>query len=241
MTELLCVAVMDVMEIRRAVALEDGNWWYAARRRLIAREIEDLPPGRALDVGAAGGGNTRVLAERGWQAIATDFSPAAVDLARERGLTARQADARDLPFGDGEFDLVTSFDVLEHILEHRAAATEIARVLRPGGIALISVPCDMALWSAHDEVLGHVRRYSKDTLRDLLEGAGLTVDALWSWNVLLRPVAQWRRKKATGCDLEELPRAVNAALSAVLRLESVLPVRSLPGVSLVARCRRIDR
>ena len=63
---------------------------------------------------------------------------------------------------------MTAFDVLEHIDEDYLVAAEIARVLRPGGTALIAVPCDMALWSAHDEPVGHVRRYSRVGLTEVL-------------------------------------------------------------------------
>ncbi|GAB3667951.1 hypothetical protein GCM10027589_34170 [Actinocorallia lasiicapitis] len=230
---------MDVVEIERAVALEDGNWWYQERRAIIARELRRLPKaGHALDLGAAGGGNTRVLLDHGWTAVATDFSPEAVEHAVARGLDAVQADARDLPFPSTSFDFVQCLDVMEHIVEDDQVASEIARVLRPGGTALISVPADMRLWSAHDESLGHVRRYTREGLASVLTGAGLVVDDLRSWNVLLRPVAAVRRKKATGCDLEQLSAPVNAALLAIVRAERYLPLGKLPGISLFARVRR---
>lgn len=230
---------MDTIEIQRAVALEDRNWWYRERRAIIARELRRLGrPGRALDIGAAGGGNTRVLCAHGWQAVATDYSERAVELARERGLPTMHADARRLPMGAAEFDLVTAFDVLEHIEEDDDAIAEIVRVLRPGGTALIAVPCDMALWSAHDVAVGHVRRYTRDGLRALVEGAGLIIDDLWSWNVLLRPVAAWRRRKSTGSDLAELSPVINAGLTAIIAAERYLPVKSLPGVSLMLRAHR---
>jgi SAM-dependent methyltransferase len=235
---------LDTIEIQRAVALEDRNWWYRERRAIIARELRRIGrPGRALDIGAAGGGNTRVLRGHGWQAIAADSSETAVALARQRGLEAMHADACQLPMGDGEFDLVTAFDVLEHIDEDHTAAAEIGRVLRPGGTALIAVPCDMALWSAHDVAVGHVRRYTRDALRDLVECSGLVVDDVWSWNVLLRPVVALRRRKSAGSesagsDLTDLPRVVNAGLTAVIALERFLPVKSLPGVSLMLRAHR---
>ncbi|MFF3442975.1 class I SAM-dependent methyltransferase [Streptosporangium sp. NPDC002721] len=233
---------MEATEILRTVEVEDRHWWYRERRAILARELRGLrrlgPPGRALDVGAAGGGNTRVLVEHGWDALVADFSETAVELARERGLRAIHADARDLPLPDGEFDLVTAFDVLEHIEEDGRAAGELVRVLRPGGTALITVPCDMALWSAHDVASGHVRRYTREGLDALLTGAGLVVDRLWSWNVLLRPVVALRRRRLSGSDVTETPRLVNAALTAVVVAERYLPVRSLPGVSLVARAHR---
>jgi SAM-dependent methyltransferase len=133
---------------------------------------------------------------------------------------------------------VTAFDVLEHIDEDYLAAAEIARVLRPGGTALIAVPCDMALWSAHDDAVGHVRRYSRSELTGLVQKAGLTMEKMWSWNVLLRPVVALRRKSSAGSDLEEVAPLVNRLLTAVVVAERYLPVRSWPGVSLMVRARR---
>ncbi|NRQ34940.1 class I SAM-dependent methyltransferase [Nonomuraea sp. NN258] len=232
---------METTEIRRLVALEDTHWWYRERRAILRRELRGMGrPGQALDIGAAGGGNTRVLVEAGWDATATDFSHTAVDVARERGLKAVQADARALPFESSGFDLVTAFDVLEHVQEDHLVAEEIARVLRPGGRVLIAVPCDMSLWSAHDDAVGHVRRYDRETLTAAVEKAGLSVERVWSWNVLLRPVVAWHRRRSTGSDLQETPALVNAGLSAVVAVERYLPVRSFRGVSLFLRA-RLDR
>jgi SAM-dependent methyltransferase len=227
---------MEAAEIQKLAELEDRHWWYRERRALVARELRRLgTPGRALDIGAAGGGNTRVMREKGWQATAIDYSAEAVEVARGRGLDAMRADARDIPVASGSIDLVVAFDVLEHIDEDHLVAQEIARVLRPGGTALIAVPCDMALWSAHDEAVGHVRRYTRTSLADVVGKTGLAIDHVWSWNVLLRPVVAWRRRASTGSDLEHLPGPVNAALSAIIAAERVLPVKSLPGVSLIMR------
>ncbi|MEW9546825.1 class I SAM-dependent methyltransferase [Nonomuraea sp. NPDC050783] len=231
---------METEEIRRLIALEDSHWWYRERRAILRRELRELGrPGVALDVGAAGGGNTRVLAEAGWDATATDTSEAALEVARQRGVNAVRADARALPFESGSVDLVTAFDVLEHIREDHLVTEEIARVLAPGGHALIAVPCDMTLWSAHDDAVGHLRRYRRESLTVVVEKAGLEVDRIWSWNVLLRPLVTWhRRRRSVGSDLHEMPLLVNAGLSAVVRAERYLPVRSLRGVSLFLRARR---
>ncbi|MEU9830625.1 class I SAM-dependent methyltransferase [Streptosporangium sp. NPDC048047] len=230
---------MEAIEIRRTVELEDRHWWYRERRAILARELRRIgAPGAALDIGAAGGGNTRVLVEHGWDALVADFSETAVELARQRGLRAVHADARDLPLPDAGFDLVVAMDVLEHIEEDDAAARELVRVLRPGGRALISVPCDMALWSAHDVASGHVRRYTGDGLTALLTEAGLAIDRMWSWNVLLRPVVARRRRHTSGSDVVETSPLVNLALTAVITAERYLPVKSRPGVSLIVRAHR---
>lgn len=230
---------MEATEIRRLVQLEDKHWWYRERRAILAKELRRFGrPGRALDIGAAGGGNTRVLVQHGWDATATDFSDVAVEVARERGLKAVHADARDLPVESDSLDLVTAFDVLEHIEEDYLVTEQIARVLRPGGHALIAVPCDMSLWSAHDDAVGHVRRYCRDTLTEVVEKGGLTVERLWSWNVLLRPVVARRRRTSTGSDLEEMSALVNAGLSAIVCAERYLPVKSRRGVTLFLHARK---
>lgn len=219
--------------------VEDHHWWFRERRSLLARELRRLgSPGRALDIGAAGGGNTRVLAAHGWRTLAGDFSAAAVRIARDRGVDAVHLDARHLPLASGQFDLVTAFEILEHIAEDDRAAAEIRRVLRPGGTALITVPCDMRLWSAHDVAVGHVRRYTRAGIASLVETAGLVIDRLWSWNVLLRPAVALHRRHSTGCDIAATSRLVDSFLSAVIVTERYLPVKSLPGVSLILRAHR---
>jgi SAM-dependent methyltransferase len=228
---------VEVTEIEKLTQLEDKHWWYAERRTLLRRMIRGVAPGDALDIGAAGGGNTRVMTRAGWRPVALEYSAAGAGVAQSRGLTVVRADAQALPFAQDSFDLVVAFDVLEHVVRDDVMASEIHRVLRPGAVGLIAVPADMRLWSAHDEAVGHVRRYDREGLHRVLSLSGLQVESLWSWNVLLRPVAAFRRRRSTGSDLEELPRVVNIGLRAVVAAEKYLPVKSLPGVSLVAQVR----
>src|SRR5215467_6192263 len=193
---------MKPAELQLLTSLEDRHWWYRERRAVLTRQLRRLPAaGRALDIGAAGGGNTRVLQQHGWDAVALEYSDSVADVAKARGISAIRADARFLPLDTASCGLVTAFDILEHIDEDYLAAAEIARVLRRGGTTLIAVPCDMALWSAHDDAVGHVRRYSRPELARLVQKAGLTMEKMWSWNVLLRPVVALRRKSSAGSDL----------------------------------------
>ncbi len=230
---------MKPAELQLLTSLEDRHWWYRERRAILTRELRRVPVmGRALDIGAAGGGNTRVLQAHGWQALALEYSESVADVAKARGITAIRADARDLPLASASCGLVTAFDILEHIDEDYLAAAEITRVLKPGGTALIAVPCDMALWSAHDDEVGHVRRYTRQELVGVMQKAGLTVDEVWSWNVLMRPLVALRRRSSTGSDLNEVPPLVNGVLTSIIVAERYLPTKSLPGVSLFLRARR---
>jgi len=225
-------------EVRKLTELEDRHWWYRERRALLARAIAGLTPGDALDVGAAGGGNTRVLHRHGWRAAALEYGTEGAQVCAERGIAVLRADATRLPLVPQALDLVVAFDVLEHLDDDKAAASGVFEALRPGGVFLVAVPCDMRLWSEHDVAVGHVRRYTRTELVDLLEGAGFVIDEVRSWMVLLRPAVALRRRTSTGSDLNDPPAWLNRALHSVVALERWLPVGALPGVSLLVRARR---
>ena len=228
---------MEGTEVRKLAALEDAHWWYRERRHLLSRAIQGLRPGTAMDIGAAGGGNTRVLRDAGWSVVALEYGVEGAQVAAERGLPVLRGDATALPVADGSLDLVVAFDVLEHILDDDSAVAEVKRALRPGGTFLIAVPADPRLWSEHDVAVDHVRRYTRPTLTGVLERGGFEVDSMDSWNVLLRPVVALRRRSSSGSDLEELHPVVNLGLRAIVTAERYLPVRSLPGVTLLAQAR----
>lgn len=229
---------MEGTEVRKLAALEDTHWWYAERRHLLGNMIRSLAPGRALDVGAAGGGNTRVLRDAGWRVAALEYGADGAHVASERGLPVLRADATRLPVASESLDLVVAFDVLEHLVDDDACVDDIYRVLRPGGTFLVAVPCDPKLWSQHDVAVDHVRRYTRNTLHDVLVEGGFVLESMTSWNVLLRPVVWMRRRKSSGSDLEELSPVVNLGLRAIVTVERYLPVKRLPGVTLFVRARK---
>ncbi|EWT03127.1 methyltransferase [Intrasporangium oryzae NRRL B-24470] len=226
---------MEGTEVRKLAELEDDHWWYRERRHLLATAISGLAPGRAIDIGAAGGGNTRVLREHGWDAVALEYGAEGAEVAHDRGLATLRGDATRLPIADASLDLVVSFDVLEHLHDDDGAVREVRRVLKPGGTYLVAVPADPRLWSSHDEAVDHIRRYTRQGLVDLLERGGFDVQQVQSWNVLLRPVVAVRRRRSNGSDLEDLHPVVNLGLRTIITAERYLPVKSLPGVSLLVR------
>jgi SAM-dependent methyltransferase len=234
---------MDDEEIRRSAELEQRHWWYAGRRALVRRTLAGTATGRALDVGCGPAGNSAVLRSLGWQVTALDYAFDSAALARSRGLNATQGDARSLPFRPDTFDLVMSSDAWEHIDDDAAVAAESFRVLRPGGQLFVMVPAGMDLWSGHDIALGHVRRYERDELIELVQGAGFKVDQVASWNVLLRPVARARRKsrEVSQSEMEPVHPVVNLALRSVVAIESVLPVGNRRGISLAIRASKPEQ
>lgn len=237
---------MEATEIRKLALLEDAHWWYRERRVLLRQMVERQFPGSAhgrvaIDVGAAGGGNTRVLRDLGFFAIPVEYELEGAVVARERGLAVACADARALPFENGSADLVVAFDVLEHIEEDHLALCEIRRILRPGGLLFVAVPADMRLWSDHDASVGHIRRYSAEQLAAVASDAGLRVTQIRSWNVLLRGVVAARRSRQVGSDLDELSGFVNLTLRGVITLERHIKwLGGRRGVSLLMQARHED-
>jgi len=230
---------MDDEELRRSAALEERHWWYSGRRALVRRLMRGVPAGRAVDVGPGPGGNAAVLRDLGWQVTGVELTEVGAELCAARGLDVVRGDATRLPLADASVDLVMSTDVWEHVDDHESVAAESWRVLRPGGRLLVAVPAGMELWSGHDVALGHVRRYERDQLVELVERHGFAIHDVASWNVLLRPVARMRRSSnESESEMEAVAAPVNAGLRAALALESLLPVGRFRGLSLVVRAFR---
>jgi len=162
--------------------VEGAHWWFVGRRRIIERFLEqicaklktDRP--HILDVGCGTGANLEMLARFG-DAEGVDVSPEALTFCRERGLdNVRQGEAERLPFADDSFDLITALDVVEHLDDDAAGLREMRRVLRPGGRALLFVPAFMFLWGVQDDVSNHRRRYTRSSLKKLVQESGLVVE-----------------------------------------------------------------
>ena len=233
--------------------VELTHWWFRGRRRVLVdllRKAVGVQPGpvRILDYGCGTGGNISAYAAYG-AVIGIEPDESAVRLAQRRGSAYFcRATGTQIPFGEGTFDVVMASDVLEHIQDDRKAASEIARVLRPGGTAVISVPAHPWLFSSHDMALYHFRRYSKSALRNVLEDCGMRLELLSYWNATLFPaiclqrlLSKRRRSQEPRSDTESSPRPVNEALAALLAGEAlILRHMSLPwGLSLVVTAKRV--
>ena len=98
-------------------------------------------PGRLLDVGCAGGRFVQLAQEAGFQAKGCDIMPEQIEYGvKELGLDLVAGELQDLRFGEGEFDVVTLWDVIEHVPSPLTLTTEIARILKPGGHLLVQTP-----------------------------------------------------------------------------------------------------
>lgn len=233
-------------------AIEDRHWWFVGRREVLlaelTRRLESRSGLRLLDFGCGTGTMALHLARFG-EVHALDRDPQAVSYCRARGVPrVEQLDDHRIPFGDASFDVVTTFDVLEHIDDDLFAMSELRRVLKPGGTLLCAVPAFPFLWGAQDEISHHFRRYVRPQLSTRLEDAGLEVLRASYFNSLLFPpiaairllrrALPARRDEELTSDFGTGPAALNGLLGRLFAAEArLLARRDLPfGVSLFALC-----
>lgn len=236
---------MDRIVYDRMAAHDSTHWWYRARRDILADYLTRyaaLPAdARILEIGCGTGHNLPMLSGFG-RVEAIEIDPAARAIAGERlGRPVGDAPLPALPGVErGAYDLVAVLDVVEHIEDDVAALKAMGDLLKPGGKILIAVPAHQWMWSAHDVVNHHHRRYSKATLAAAIERAGLRAKKLTYFNSLLFPLAAAARLagRMTGRDDSDdspPPKPLNTAFETIFRLERHLVGRlpMTPGVSIV--------
>ena len=215
---------------------EDRHWWYRGRRTVLENVIAGLrlpAQARILDAGAGSGRNMVELRRHG-AVTAIELSPTSVCLARARDVgEVVEGSVLDMPFESGSFDLATSLDVIEHLEDDLGALRELRRVVAPGGCLLVTVPAYQWLWSGHDEVNHHHRRYTRRSLRVVGEQAGWKQVRTTYFNSLLLPVAMVlrimdrfsRKTTESSLDLWVPPQPLNWLMERPLALEAALIAR----------------
>jgi SAM-dependent methyltransferase len=237
---------MERIVYDRMAELDSRHWWYRARREILADLIRRRIPlphdPRILEIGC-GTGHNLVMLKRFGRVDAVEIDGAARAIASQRlGRPVMDAPLPALTgVEEGAYDLVALLDVLEHVQEDREALRSIARRLRPGGRILLAVPAHPWMWSAHDVVNHHKRRYTRRTLRETVAGAGLKLEMMSWFNSLLFPLAAAARfagkvRRKEDSDDKLPPRPLNALFEAVFGLEryAIGRLPFPPGVSLVA-------
>jgi SAM-dependent methyltransferase len=227
------------------VACRKKIHFYKADRRYAASFKNDLS---IVDVGCGTGGNFEFLENFG-RVSGADNSTFAVEYCRKKGKTVKLVSKDVLPFPDGSCDLVTIFDVLEHIENDGRMIEECRRILRKGGKIVAAVPAYMSIWSSHDEILGHRRRYSKKELLGKIEEGGFRTIKITHCITFMFPIIfvfrlvskRFSRDVRTNSAYFMLPGIVNSLLAAILRIESCLidKIKMPFGCSVVAVAEKI--
>ena len=228
---------------RQTHHIEGEHWWFVHRRRLVHDLIEarfpSSRPRRGLDVGCGSGGNLATLGRYCDETVGLDRAELPLRLARRAhpGRALVQGDANLLGghFREESFDLITLFNVLYHRWVHddEAVLRDAWRLLRPGGLLVLTEAAHPLLLRRHDIVGFGARRYSRAALRGIVEGVGLKVLRESYFNSLALPAAvvasmldrvtgRLRRPPREGEEVGELqipPRWLNRGMLSLLKLE----------------------
>jgi SAM-dependent methyltransferase len=223
--------------------LERSHWWFLVRKQILReRLLGMLPPDRPLqilNIGASTCATSEMLAEFG-NVVSVEYDPFCVEYTRSRlEIELEQGSILELRFANHSFDLVCAFDVIEHVEDDGRAVSEMKRVCKPCGIVAVTVPAFRFLWSHHDVVNHHYRRYTMSQLRALFimnssdahANDGRQIYHSYFNTLLFPPVAAFRLlsglipsnliRKGSGVDNNILPSdsPVNKLLKGLFGLE----------------------
>lgn len=158
-------------------AIEERSFWFAHRNRCITALLAQFPPpgdGALFDIGAGNGFVARAIADAGIPVVVVEPGAAGTRNARVRGLrNVVCASLESARFSPKSLASAGLFDVVEHLPDDAAFLGRVRDLLIPGGRVYLTVPAYPALWSDEDEIAGHHRRYTRDSLGRLLKQAGL--------------------------------------------------------------------
>ena len=203
---------------------------------------------KVLDIGCGSGENTKILKNIN-QYYGIDISKNSINDAYTNKVTNLcLGTANALPFKSNSFGLVLFLDVLEHLDDEETAIQEVHRILTKDGMCIVSVPAFRFLWSGHDMVNHHRKRYTKSELKDLLVSK-FTIKKITYWNFFLFfPLAINRVIKNVVCNQQQpkshfrmIPNCINKLLVFILSIENALILYgiNLPvGVSVVCVCKK---
>ena len=237
---------MERVVYQQMAELDDRHWWYRARRRIIAdlirREVRPPADAQILELGCGTGHNLAMLSGFG-HVDGLELDEEARTISEER--LGRKIMSSPLPelgeVPDRHYDLIGAFDVIEHIDDDHAALASIATKLKPAGKFVMTVPAHQWMWSAHDVVNHHKRRYSKPSLKALIERSPMELERVGYFNSFLFPLAVAERaaSKVRGkndADVRLPPAPINAAFEKIFEAERYLVGRLPlpPGLSLFA-------
>ena len=217
--------------------VEDTYWWYQVLRMEVINDVASrFPSGKTcklLDAGCGTGGMLHTLRETHpeWQVTGLDLSSVAVEYCQQRGFAdVIRGSVEEMPFPNASFDVVVNLDVLYHrqVFQNRALS-EIARVLKPGGLLILNLPAFDILRGRHDIAIHGTRRYTVKRTLELLGSIHFKPETVFCWNAwLFFPLLSWRLLTrwfkppsggGTKSDLSTLPPKINALLAAIGRLD----------------------
>ncbi len=228
---------------------ERTYWWFTARKQILESVIGKIIKKKAyplpldiLNIGP-GGGSTSIMLENFGRVKSLEFDEVLFDYCKnEQKLDVDKGSITNLPYRDESYDIVCAFDVIEHIEDDKKAMVELKRVVKKNGLVLITVPAFHFMWSRHDEVNNHFRRYTKISINQL--GKSLKLSLFYSsyFNFFLflpilavRTLERLKSQNNSRRDFDEfqLNKTSNKILHSIFKKEKYImfPIKFPIGVS----------
>ena len=236
---------------RKFFEVQKKHWWFVSKKKIVLDFIDRYVPTndnhKILDIGCGSGLMLNALEQIG-DTYGMDMSDDAINFSKEifSGTVKKGMLPDNISYDEEYFSLVVALDVIEHVDDDRASLTAIRSHIAEGGQAVISVPACMFLWSEHDVLNEHKRRYTLEELKGKLIDAGFTIEKISYFNTFLFPLISLVRMmnnllKRKGASEIDLPHpAINYIVEKIFSLEKYfLRIMNFPiGVSVLAVVRK---
>jgi SAM-dependent methyltransferase len=189
----------EAMLVETLSKVRQHPWWLARAKLAVAVLSKHgvLPPARIMDVGCGWGVNLKALEQAGYEVSGLDISRQILECIDQPARSLIEADLNQpLPPDAGLSDGLLALDVVEHLDDDQNAVRQFARLLRPGGVAVVSVPARPDLFSEFDRIQGHRRRYLPDRLQETFDGSQFEVLTIFWWGAWMVPVLRRMRSES---------------------------------------------
>ncbi len=170
---------------------ERNHWWFLARLKILEAmiaKISENKPFKILNIGIATGATSEMLQKYG-EVTSVEYDQDCVDFVNEVvKIPVMHGSILELPFKDSSFDIVCAFDVIEHIEDDQKGVDEMMRVCKQDAHIFVTVPAYMSLWSDHDIINHHFRRYTIAQLKSLFKKSGKIIFSSYFNSIFFIPI-----------------------------------------------------
>lgn len=246
---------MDANFYKTYFALEEHNWWFRVRRNLIFELLQKYKiskTAKIFDFGCGSGYTVGYLQRMGYDASGADVSAEAIEFGLSRGVRHLSVvQGGEISHPERGFDLILALDVIEHIEDDSGVIRGIERALKPGGMAIITVPAYQWMWGVQDEIARHFRRYTMSGLTGMVKRySGFKVVRKTYFNTFLflpiavvRVLSKWFNLKERESDFDINNRFLNGFFYFIFNLETYfLKLFNFPfGVSIILVLKKNDQ
>lgn len=238
---------MDEVLYKEHYEVQGKHWWFSAKKKIVISLIEKFTLKRLgnklLDVGVGSGLMLNALESFG-EVSGMDYSDDAILFSKMHfnGVIKKGELPHSVPFENNSFNILVALDVVEHVENDLEALKVLRRLLVKDGCGILTVPAFMCLWSDHDDVNHHKRRYSLPEFKEKILAAGFKIEKISYYNTFLFPIIYLIRNFHRLLNIKsgantKLPKPlINFVLFKIFLFENILlKYINLPfGVSLLA-------